>query len=83
MVKSDKLTKAQKLIILAGKKAGIDISLYNKPCYDFAQMEEIFLGLKHGVDVHVYLDPKNDWQDMRRIRKKLESNNDLSVEKNK
>ncbi len=55
--------------IQLGLKAGLDVSIYAKPEYDWFQMEEIREGLKAGLDVSVYAKPQVPYETMREIRK--------------
>ncbi len=40
--------------IRKGLEAGVDVSVYAKPEYNWEQMQEIRWGLESGVDVSVY-----------------------------
>ncbi len=44
--------------IRMGLEAGLDVSLYARPEFDWEQMQEIRLGLEDGLDVSVYAKPE-------------------------
>lgn len=59
--------------IFLGLQAGLDISFYLNPDFNWAQMEEIRRGLKKNLNVSAYADPTISWRDMMVIRKTLEN----------
>ncbi|MFI3166542.1 MAG: SNF2-related protein [Bacillota bacterium] len=65
-------TKEQLDEIEAGKRAGLDISVYSDSQFNAEQMREIRLGLETGIDVSIYADKKHDISFMSSIREALE-----------
>lgn len=61
-----------------GRKAGIDVSVYENPGYLAIQMHEIRLGLLENLPVDIYAHPDFDWFQMEEIRKGLERKVDIS-----
>lgn len=59
--------------IFWGLEHDLDVSIYAKPEYDYAQMQAIRLGLVQGVDVSKYADSKFGWEQMEQIREQLEA----------
>ena len=64
--------------IQCGLEAGVDVSIYADPKYDFSQMCEIRKGLEAGVDVSIYADPKYSFDQMSEILEGLKLNLDVS-----
>lgn len=69
----------QRREIEAGQKAGVDVSVYADPKYDFPQMEVIRIGLEQGLDVSIYADFKFSGSQMNQIRWGLEEGLDVSL----
>lgn len=61
-----------------GRKAGIDVSVYENPGYLAIQMHEIRLGLLENLPVDIYAHPDFDWFQMEEIRKGLERKVDVT-----
>ena len=61
-----------------GRKAGIDVSVYENPGYLAIQMHEIRLGLLENLPVDIYAHPDFDWFQMEEIRKGMERKVDIS-----
>lgn len=73
-----KLSKDQFDLVFEGLKKGIDVSLYAKPEYTAAKMEQIKLGLINKVDVKHYLCEKFSSAQMSWIREGLQSKIDVN-----
>lgn len=58
--------------IYLGLQAGVDISIYTDPKFEFDQMREIRDGLMDGVDARLYADPKLSIDEMYHMRDRLE-----------
>ena len=56
--KNSELSSAQVNEIREGLEAGLDVSVYARPEFDWVQMNEIRKGLKAGLDVSVYAKPE-------------------------
>ena len=59
--------------ILRGQEEGVDVSIYNKSCFNWVQMKEIRWGLMQGLDVSVYAKPEYSAEQMEEIRLGLSS----------
>lgn len=57
--------------IREGLEAGIDVSRYADPHFNWYQMEQIKLGLIDGLDVSVYAHPNIPSDEMEHIREKM------------
>ena len=64
--------------IRLGLEKGFDVSIYNKPEYDYAQMETIYEGMEQGLDISWYANPKFDSFKMRILKLGLEKGVDVS-----
>ena len=64
--------------IRLGLEKGFDVSIYNKPEYDYAQMEAIYEGMEQGLDISWYANPEFDSFKMRIIKLGLEKGIDVS-----
>lgn len=64
--------------IRLGLEKGFDISIYNKPEYDYSQMREIYEGMENGLDISWYARPEFDDFKMRIIKLGLEKGVDVS-----
>ena len=64
--------------IRLGLEENLDVKVYAKPVYTWAQMHEIRLGLISGIDVSWYLDKRFSYRQMKLIRMGLEQNFDVS-----
>ena len=64
--------------IRLGLEKGFDVSIYNKPEYDYAQMEAIYEGMEQGLDISWYANPEFDFFKMRIIKLGLEKGVDVS-----
>ena len=64
--------------IRLGLEKGFDVSIYNKPEYDYAQMEAIYEGMEQGLDISWYANPEFDSFKMRIIKLGLEKGVDVS-----
>lgn len=64
--------------IRLGLEKGFDVSIYNKPEYDYAQMEAIYEGMEMGLDISWYAKPEFDAFTMRIIKLELEKGVDVS-----
>ena len=73
-----KLSELEIQYIRKGLEKGFDVSIYNKPEYDYAQMKEIYEGMKNGLDISWYAKPEFDDYQMKQIRLGLEDNLDVS-----
>lgn len=51
----------------------LDITYLADDCYNWMQVDEIYMGLTDGLDVSRYADKDISWLQMREIRKQLES----------
>lgn len=71
-------TADQQREIEEGRKAGIDVSVYEKPEYLAIQMHQIRLGLTENIPVEYYASPDFDWFQMEEIRKGLEAKVDVT-----
>lgn len=60
--------------IYLGLQAGIDVSIYADPEFEFDQMKEIKDGLVNRVDARLYADPKLSADEMYHMRDSLEDN---------
>jgi hypothetical protein len=60
------------------REKGFDVSIYNKPEYDYAQMEAIYEGMEQGLDISWYAKPEFDAFTMRIIKLGLEKGVDVS-----
>lgn len=57
--------------IEAGKREGLDVSIYAKEEYTAMHMHQIRMGLLEGLPVQKYTSPDYDWFQMEEIRKGL------------
>lgn len=73
-----KLLELEIQYIRKGLKKGFDVSIYNRPEYDYAQMREIYEGMKNGLDISWYAKPEFDDFKMRIIKLGLEKGVDVS-----
>ena len=73
-----KLLENEIKYIRLGLEKGFDVSIYNKPEYDYAQMEAIYEGMEQGLDISWYANPKFDSFKMRIIKLGLEKGVDVS-----
>ena len=64
--------------IRLGLEKGFDVSIYNKPEYDYAQMEVIYEGMEQGLDISWYANPEFDSFKMKIIKLGLEKGVDVS-----
>lgn len=64
--------------IRLGLESHVNVEIYAKPVYTWAQMHEIRLGLESNLNVTPYLDNKFSYKQMRLIREGLEQNIDVS-----
>ena len=62
-----KLLENEIKYIRLGLEKGFDVSIYNKPEYDYAQMEAIYEGMEQGLDVSWYAKPEFDNKQMHEI----------------
>lgn len=71
-----RFSASQLELIGSGLKAGIDVSAYARPEFNWEQMREILIGMRDRpvVDVTPYLDPRFKAEQMKVIRYALESN---------
>ena len=73
-----KLLESEIKYIRLGLEKGYDVSIYNKPEYDYAQMEVIYEGLEKGLDISWYSKPEFDSFKMKLIKLGLEKGIDVS-----
>ena len=73
-----KLLENEIKYIRLGLEKGFDVSIYNKPEYDYAQMEAIYEGMEMGLDISWYAKPELDAFTMRIIKLGLEKGVDVS-----
>ena len=73
-----KLLENEIKYIRLGLEKGFDVSIYNKPEYDYAQMEAIYEGMEMGLDISWYAKPEFDAFTMRIIKLGLEKDVDVS-----
>lgn len=73
-----KLLENEIKYIRLGLEKGFDVSIYNKPEYDYAQMEAIYEGMEMGLDISWYAKPEFDAFTMRIIKLGLEKGVDVS-----
>ena len=71
--------KLQQREILKGLELNLDISIYAKECFNYAQMYAIRTGLEKNLDVSIYAKDYFDVNQMLTIRKWLEDNLDVDV----
>lgn len=64
--------------IRLGLEKGFDVSIYNKPEYDYSQMEAIYEGMEKGLDISWYAKPEFDSFTMSIIKFGLEKGVDVS-----
>jgi RNA polymerase primary sigma factor len=62
----------QLYLIAMGVSNGLDVSRFALECYDYCQMEQIYLGLLHEVDTSIYENPQLSGSRMKIIRIALE-----------
>lgn len=73
-----KLLESEIKYIRVGLEKGFDVSVYNKPEYNYAQMEAIYEGMDKGLDVSWYAKPEFDSFKMSLIKLGLEKGIDVS-----
>lgn len=64
-------TRSEREQIEAGRKEGLDVSIYAKTEYTAMHMQQIRMGLLEGLPVEKYANPAYDWLQMEEIRKGL------------
>lgn len=65
--------------IKLGEEAGVDTSIYNRPEFNWKQMNQIRQGLVNGLDVNVYANLEYNAEQMGQIRKGLEQKVDIKM----
>ena len=74
LIKTDwfnQFNKEQKIEILIGIKANIDVSIYAKTEFNRAQMFQIRRGLEANLNVSIYAKTEIPWKKMEKIREQL------------
>ena len=51
------LADSQMWLVLKGLLNNLDVTKYNKPCYNFRQMNELLTGLKKNINIDCCLNP--------------------------
>lgn len=64
--------------IRLGLEDKLNVEIYAKPGYTWAQMHELRLGLKNNVDISYYADSRYSYKQMSLIREGLEKNIDVT-----
>lgn len=75
---SRRLDDLQKDEIIKGKNSGLDVSLFNKPGFNWLQMREVRQGLEKGVDVSSYAKKGFNAEQLEELRIGLEGGLDIS-----
>ena len=57
--------------ILRGLKEDVDVSIYAKTDFNFAQMRQIRIGLERKLNVSLYAKPEISGKEMEEIQEKL------------
>ena len=71
--------KQQKKLIIEGLQENLDVFLYAKTKYSWAQMAHLKAGLKKNLDISIYANPDFNNFQMNEIRLGLQDDLDVSI----